>query len=463
MSPHPHRSIRLYLAGLIAVSFLAGTSLTARAQATWTVTNTNDSGSGSLRDAIAQASNGDTINFNPSLNGQTITLASYLDVNKSLTINGPGADKLAISGNDQNMVIFVDAGKGQVTVAINSLAITHGRSSAAGGIYNSGTLTLTRCLFSGNQSTGNNGGALSNIYNMTVVSCTLTGNNSNLGGGIANFGPAGGSNVVGIVVVINSTISNNSAVRQGGGIYTNAGAVSVTNCTLSGNSAASFSGGGIYTYDTGSTTIENTIIANSVGGNFEVNNGEVTTDSSSLCDDNSCFSATQATSAQINLQPLADYGGPTQTMALGAGSVAIDKGNDGAAPATDQRGVTRPQGAHSDVGAYEVESTQTGPNFVVTRAADTTAVCGTTYCSLREALTYAERWPVPDHLLASALGGQTLTLSSAWGNTDIFQMTSTLTVFGNITIQVQPLRPASPWRSIRMHNDGTSPSGAARR
>ena len=103
------------------------------------------------------------------------------------------------------------------------------------------------------------------------------------------------------------------------------------------------------------------------------------------------FPATQATSAQINLQPLADYGAPTQTMALGAGSVAIDKGNDGAAPATDQRGVTRPQGAHSDVGAYEVESTQTGPNF----GRDASRLTLTAACAARHTAVCAKHSPTP--------------------------------------------------------------------
>ena len=61
----------------------------------------------------------------------------------------------------------------------------------------------------------------------------------------------------------------------------------------------------------------------------------------------------QKTAAEINLGTLADNGGPTQTMALLAGSVAIDAGDDLSCPATDQRGVLRPQGAHCDIGAYE--------------------------------------------------------------------------------------------------------------
>ena len=63
-----------------------------------TVTNTNDSGAGSLRAAIAAAANGDTIDFAPALNGQTITLTSgALTITQSLTISGPGAGNLTIT------------------------------------------------------------------------------------------------------------------------------------------------------------------------------------------------------------------------------------------------------------------------------------------------------------------------------------------------------------------------------
>src|SRR3954447_24114469 len=68
---------------------------------TLTVTNNHDGGAGSLRAAIKAANSGDTIVFAPSLDGQTITLTSgELAISKSLDIEGPGADKLAVSGNN---------------------------------------------------------------------------------------------------------------------------------------------------------------------------------------------------------------------------------------------------------------------------------------------------------------------------------------------------------------------------
>jgi hypothetical protein len=134
----------------------------------------------------------------------------------------------------------------------------------------------------------------------------------------------------------------------------------VTNTTFSGNtSAVTSDGGGIANF--GALTLKNSIIANSGTGGDCHNGGagSLTADSHNLADDNTCSSATQKTSVQINLQSLAGNGGPTQTMALGAGSAAIDAGNDTvciAAPVNnlDQRGVTRPQGSHCDIGAYEL-------------------------------------------------------------------------------------------------------------
>src|SRR6266566_2540724 len=96
---------------------------------TLTVTNNHDSGAGSLRDAIAAAHSADTIVFDPSLNGQTIGLTSdELAIKKSLDIEGPGADKLAVSGSDTFRVFDISEG---LTVKIAGLTITHGRAVGA--------------------------------------------------------------------------------------------------------------------------------------------------------------------------------------------------------------------------------------------------------------------------------------------------------------------------------------------
>src|SRR5215472_10990347 len=91
---------------------------------TLTVLNTLDKGAGSLRDTITGAKSGDTIVFDPSLNGDTITLTSdQLEINKNLDIEGPGASLLTISGNDANRVFDISGG---LAVTIAGLTVTHG-------------------------------------------------------------------------------------------------------------------------------------------------------------------------------------------------------------------------------------------------------------------------------------------------------------------------------------------------
>jgi predicted outer membrane repeat protein len=266
--------------------------------ATITVTNTNDSGPGSLRQALAVAHDGDRITF--AVSG-TITLNSGgLGVFKNVTISGPGADQLSIDGNQSptQPVFSVLA-----IATISGLTIRNG----ADGIDNfGGTLTVRNCVISGNSIAGINnytqefgtvtatilsttvsgnsqGGVVTapNIFSggatVTITDCTISGNFSAPGGGgifgahtslsVANStisGNSTGRSGGGILVVnslasiVNSTISGNSAETSGGGIY---GGATVENSTISGNSAG-MSGGGIY----GSATVENsTISGNSAG------------------------------------------------------------------------------------------------------------------------------------------------------------------------------------------------------
>ena len=154
----------------------------------------------------------------------------------------------------------------------------------------------------------------------------------------------------------NSTFSGNSAGYKAAA-SSNSGTLMVSNSTFSGNSAYVAGGGGISNIGSGMATLKNTLVANSpAGGNC----------SGTITDGGGNLSYGDATCPGINgdpkLGPLQANGGPTQTMALGAGSAARDAAVDAicAAPPVnnlDQRGVARPQGAHCDIGAYEATPT----------------------------------------------------------------------------------------------------------
>ena len=112
------------------------------------VTNTNDSGPGSLRQEIADDAAGDQpVIFAPGLDGQTITLTSGpIPIKNNLMIDGPGTNDLTISGGRTSQIFVVDSGN----VSISGLTFTGGLGSQGGAIANSGNLTITNCVFSNN-------------------------------------------------------------------------------------------------------------------------------------------------------------------------------------------------------------------------------------------------------------------------------------------------------------------------
>ena len=315
------------------------------------VTTTADNGAGSLRQAILDACPGSTITF--SVSG-TITLNSTLPpINNDLTIDGTGRS-IIVSGNNSVQVMIVNSGK---ALTLLNLTIANGKCGCrGGGIVNFGTLTVTNSTFSGN-SVGNgdggaDGGGIENDGGtVNVTNSTFTGNSAYGGGGIENR--------AGTVNVTNSTFSDNNA-RLGGGIY-NRSTANVTNSTFSGNSADPLFGGGILT--SGTLNFANTIIANSSSGVDCANLGTIGTNKNNLVMDGSC---SPALSGDPKLGPLQNNGGPTQTMALLAGSPALNAGdncvvqNPGCLTTpltTDQRGAGFPRkfGSQVDIGAFEVQ------------------------------------------------------------------------------------------------------------
>src|SRR6516165_12447872 len=124
-----------------------------------TVTNTNDSGSGSLRQALADASNGDTINF--AVTGTIGLTSGELLVDHSITISGPGIENLSINGNAKSRVFHIASDQ---TVTISGLTIANGHASdSGGGIYNDhAVLMLSNCVITGNSAALNIGGGIHN-------------------------------------------------------------------------------------------------------------------------------------------------------------------------------------------------------------------------------------------------------------------------------------------------------------
>jgi hypothetical protein len=363
MTPVPRVSVLLLflvtLPGLILA--LAGS-----AQAdTLTVTNTNNTGSGSLRSAIETAdANGvaDTITFAADL-GPTIKLTSgQLTINSDLTIKGPGANELSVSGTGNSGVFSVAS---EATAKISGLRITGGNANSGGGINNKGTLTLARSAVTHNLA-GGSGGGIFNGGTLRVWRSTISGNTADEGGGGGVFN-RGSSADEGNAAFTNSTISGNEAEGSGGGI-SNAGDVSISNSTVTKNSAEG-SGDGVASLGTGSVGVYSSILAgnqttdvdNVSKGSFTSRGYNTIGDGKSAPSFNSTGDRTGVTNP--GLGPLADNGGPTQTHAVLSGSPALDKGNSGLV--RDQRGEPRPVdlpdvgnargGDGSDVGAFELQ------------------------------------------------------------------------------------------------------------
>jgi hypothetical protein len=398
-----HASVRLSLGLLLLVGLCLALGVQTRLAhaATNTVTDcTGENGPGQIGTVLRSASPGDTITFSCSGSGN-IPLTSTLTIStNNLIIDGGGT--VTLDGQNQVEVLSVTSG---VTLTLNALTVANGNSASyygnGGGIFNSGTLSLSNSTLSGNSATF--GGGINNDGTVSISNSTLSGNsapyggggiyndnsgtvslsNSTLSGNSASNGDAGGIDnyVGGTVTISNSTLSGNSTSGVGGGIenYTG-GTVSISNSTLSGNSAAGY--GGIY--NSGAVTISNsTLSGNSApngyyGGIF---NGGTMTSSSSIVADNpggDCLQSGTVHDQGYNLESgtscgftgpgslqnanphllaLANNGGPTQTMALQQGSPAIDviPTSSGLCPATDQRGVTRPDNGETncDMGAYE--------------------------------------------------------------------------------------------------------------
>jgi hypothetical protein len=242
------------------------------------------------------------------------------------------------------------------TLALNGLTLAHGHSNTGGAIYNEGpgTVTISNSTLSGNSAVGS-GGAIWNDGTLTISKSTLSGNSADSGGAIETG--AGGR-----MTIVNSTLANNSA--NDGGAIENDNTASIANSTLFGNSAA-FEGGAIS--NTGTLTIGGTVVAASSVDNC-ANFGSIDDKGYNLEDDPGASCGFSPSShdivGQARLGPLANNGGPTQTMALLAGSPAIGQipTATGLCPATDQRGAPRPHGSASvcDIGAYESDAGQLG-------------------------------------------------------------------------------------------------------
>jgi predicted outer membrane repeat protein len=374
------------------------------------VTNTNDSGAGSLRAAIGSASAGDTIDLTQ-VSGTILLTSGSISINSNLTIDGPGMDQLSIDGNNASQIFNIPSS----TVSMSDLTMTHGNNANTdgGALYTNGSVTLTRvamidnhaggsggaldgdgvstfnltdCVISGNSAGGSGGGILTD-GRMTMLHCTIANNAvhagvtpNGYGGEWPGKGYGGGLAIWQFPATLtNCTISGNSVTAdstdtdpgsaQGGGIFSINYMTSVTlvNCTIAGNSvnAESATGGGV-DFTGGSASATNTIIANNtssgsdpdfaLGGATVTSNGhnligQMSSNSVFVDGDNGDQVGTAASPIDPMLASLADHGGLTETMALQSGSPAIDAGTSSGAPTTDQRGHARVGAV--DIGAYE--------------------------------------------------------------------------------------------------------------
>ena len=279
-----------------------------------TVTNNNDSGAGSLRQAVNDIGLNGTIDFASGVSNIVLT-GGEISIIRDVNIAGDGANQVTVRGNNQSRIFTVPGGK---TLNLSKIVLADGNAGGAGGgaIVNYGTLNLTSSAIVNNKAQ-DAGGGISNIGTLSLTNVTVSGNQSHgKGAGIYNNG---GGNI--LATLVNSTVTNNQNFGYAGAGVWNDNATNtfvVRNSIIDGN----FSDQG-YAHD--------------FVGNYN----------------NQGYNLIGTRNPQ--LAPLANNGGATLTHALLCGSAAIDAAdpNNGSNPATDQRGAVRPVNGRADIGAFE--------------------------------------------------------------------------------------------------------------
>jgi hypothetical protein len=462
--------------------------------ATFTVTNNNDAGAGSLRDAIIRA-NGtageDMITFDTAFfgAGTTINLTSGdLNINDSVTITGAGVANVIINGlgNPAGQRIFTidsslnsDDGSaplnpaGLITVNMSNMTLSGGRHNAAGGgaIFNqSENVNVSVMDFNNNVVAGGDGGAIGTTGGtVTVRQSSFVNNSTNAFGGA--IGVRNGT-----MIIENSTFTQNATTGAAGGggaidIFTGAN-VTLTNNTITNNTTvAATRGGGVLIEAGGSNAV--TFSGNIIFGNRSAGAAnDLQIDAVNLVSNTSGFNnigviagagaaspGVQAgVNGNINVNP--GLGGLTQltngTRALvpAANSLVLDRIPAANAPTVDQAGGSRPAGAQSDIGAVEVGATPVGPGTPVANPDSVTTAPGTAVninpLANDTGLTQITATTNPSNG-SVVQNGNTLTYTpnSGFTGTDTFTYTATDAMGGNaqtatVTVNVQAPPPVQP-------------------
>ncbi|QDU06235.1 putative outer membrane protein pmp6 precursor [Gimesia chilikensis] len=218
----------------------------------FTVLNTDNSGAGSLRDAIEQANaneGADTITFDSSLAGQTVSLTSQISISDDLTIVGLGPDQLTLDGKGSSRIFQIYDGSSGTTidVEISGITLTNGYATSGGAIHNREQLSLVDTTLANNISIGSGGAIYNDGGSVTVENSTL---NGNMALGDTSPGHGGGIySIAGSLTMTDSDFSDNMADKTGGGIYSGMdGDLTVSQSTFARNQGQS--GGGIYSFRT---------------------------------------------------------------------------------------------------------------------------------------------------------------------------------------------------------------------
>ncbi|MFN8512354.1 MAG: kelch repeat-containing protein [Chloroflexia bacterium] len=324
----------------------------AAAQAnTLVVTTLAEYGTGSLRQAIVDAQAGDTITFAENLAG-TMPLADELVIDRDLTVQGPATPGKIVLDPVANSSIVVPSGR---TVALNDLTI-------AGRVDNLGVLTVRRALIRESvPSAGISGAGISNLGTLQLVQSAVVGNRSiAYGGGLYNSGTAtvtnstfadnqggdgGGIHNRGTLTLLHVTVARNRAGAYGG--IDNTGQLTISNSILANNT----SGGGSFTDDASN-------LSNHDGG-------MVTSGGYNLSSDNTAVGRLGQPSDRNGTDPKLEAPSSNAPGVLRPllGSPAVDNvpASNAQCPAVDQRGVSRPQGAACDSGAIEIADVAVTP------------------------------------------------------------------------------------------------------